>query len=152
MTPGILSLLFAITFSLSRVLAVRPNILTAVSNATCQPEYAWMNNAEQKDPCLTVAYVIGACVGDSKSLRFWDLCETQFPEIGQLGHNLLCLPGTRMIHRMVRRPLLVTGKPSQVWVSILVHRFDINSSWSCYNLMMACTLCQNPAYTSEIKT
>jgi len=25
-------------------------------------------------------------------------------------------------------------------------------SWSCYNLMMACTLCQNPANTGDIKT
>ncbi|KAF8841378.1 hypothetical protein BDN67DRAFT_528342 [Paxillus ammoniavirescens] len=25
-------------------------------------------------------------------------------------------------------------------------------SWSCYNLMMACTLCQGPAYTNEVKT
>ncbi|KAF8430461.1 hypothetical protein L210DRAFT_3072207 [Boletus edulis BED1] len=25
-------------------------------------------------------------------------------------------------------------------------------SWSCYNLMMACTLCQSPAYASDLKT
>ncbi|KAH0832388.1 hypothetical protein J3R83DRAFT_13421 [Lanmaoa asiatica] len=72
MTSGILSLLLIIVFSLSQVWG----ILVPVSNAKCQPEYAWMNNAEQRSPCLTVAYVLAACAGDSKSLQFKDLYET----------------------------------------------------------------------------
>ncbi|KAI9572526.1 hypothetical protein HD554DRAFT_2168219 [Boletus coccyginus] len=114
MTPGIFSL-FTITFSLSRGFTVRPNILNAVSNATCQPEYGWMNNTEQKDPCLTVAYVIGACVGDT-----WT--QPALPS----GYSYNSPNGT-------------TATPCYC-------------SWSCYNLMMACTLCQDPAYTNEITT
>ena len=75
MTCSILSLLIGVAFSLSQVWGVRPNIFVPVSSATCQPEYAWMNNAEQLSPCLTVAYVIAACVGDSKSLHFRDAYE-----------------------------------------------------------------------------
>lgn len=75
MTSGILFLFITVVFSLSQVRAARPNIFVPVTNATCQPEYAWMNNAEQRSPCLTVAYVIAACAGDSKSFYVWDLYE-----------------------------------------------------------------------------
>lgn len=73
MASKIISLFITIVLSLSQVWAVHPNIFIPVSNATCQSEYAWMNNAEQQSPCLAVAYVIAACAGDSKSLHFRDM-------------------------------------------------------------------------------
>ncbi|KAF8546090.1 hypothetical protein OG21DRAFT_1528053, partial [Imleria badia] len=102
MAPSTLSLLITIVLSLLQGSCAIP-----FSNAMCQPEYAWMDNAEQLNPCWTVTYVIAACNGD---------------------------------------------KPSQVGVSMLIHGNVVNSSWSCYNLMMDCTLCQNLAYTSNTKT
>lgn len=75
MGSGALFLLAAIALPLPRVWGVRPNIFVPVTNATCQPEYAWMNNAEDRTPCLTVAYVIAACAGDSKSLHSRDFDE-----------------------------------------------------------------------------
>ena len=150
MTCSILSLLIATVFSLSQVWGIRQDILVPVSNATCQPEYAWMNNAEQLDPCLAVAYVIAACAGDSKSLHLRVLYEIL--SCMQLGHNLLCLLGIRIIRRVVRRPLLVTGMTLSSSSPNTCLLSGVNSSWSCYNLMMACTLCQNPAYTSDITT
>ena len=65
-----LSFLATISLSPSQAWSVHPNVLVPVSNATCQSEYAWMNNAEQQSPCLAVAYVIGACAGDSKFLFY----------------------------------------------------------------------------------
>ncbi|KAN0101184.1 hypothetical protein V8E55_001168 [Tylopilus felleus] len=117
MTSSIFTLLITIVLSLCQAWAVHPNIYARapVSNATCQPEYAWMNNAEQQSPCLAVAYVIAACVGDT-----WT--QPALPS----GYSYDSPNGT-------------TATPCYC-------------SWSCYNLMMACTLCQNPAYTSDIKT
>ncbi|KAL4063621.1 hypothetical protein V8B97DRAFT_1444014 [Scleroderma yunnanense] len=41
------------------------NLRNVISDAQCVPGFNWMNNQEGKDPCLTVAYVIAACVGDT---------------------------------------------------------------------------------------
>ncbi|KAG9310415.1 hypothetical protein JVU11DRAFT_9554 [Chiua virens] len=118
MTTGILSsliIIFLLRAGPQASAAGPPNILNVVSNATCQPEYAWMDNAEGKDPCLTVAYVIAACVGDT-----W----TQPPLIPGESYD---------------SPNGTTATPCYC-------------SWSCYNLMMACTLCQNATYTASVKT
>ncbi|KAL4077840.1 hypothetical protein J3A83DRAFT_4079084, partial [Scleroderma citrinum] len=77
------------------------------SNATCTPDFNWMNNQEQSSPCLVVAYILAVCIGDSKL------------------H--CCLPvewGDEY-----DPPNATTITPCYC-------------SWSCYNLMMACTLCQ----------
>ncbi|KAG6373240.1 hypothetical protein JVT61DRAFT_6866 [Boletus reticuloceps] len=112
MSSIVLCLLITIIFSLPRVWGISSQVFNIVSNATClEPDYAWMNNTEHQTPCLAVAYVIAACVGDSKSFRFRYLLETLklLHKTGQLGHSLLYLLGTRMIRQMARRPHLVTG-------------------------------------------
>ncbi|KIM64012.1 hypothetical protein SCLCIDRAFT_23874 [Scleroderma citrinum Foug A] len=78
-----------------------------VSNVTCVAGFNWMNNQEQKDPCLLVAYVIAACVGNS-----WT------------------------------QPALPPGSTYSLPSNSTATR--CYCSWSCYNLMMACTWCQNP--------
>ncbi|KAF8549248.1 hypothetical protein OG21DRAFT_1515418 [Imleria badia] len=109
MAPSTLSLI-TIVLSLSQVSGALPS-----SNATCQPEYTWMDNVGQLNPCLTVAYVIAACDGDT-----WT--QPALPS----GYSYDSPNGT-------------TATPCYC-------------SWSCYNLMMGCTLCQNSAYTSDTKT
>ncbi|KAH0838822.1 hypothetical protein J3R83DRAFT_7226, partial [Lanmaoa asiatica] len=115
MTPVVLFALTTIAFSLSQVWGAHPNIFVPTSNATCQSDYGWMNSTEQRSPCLTVAYVIAACVGDS-----WT--QPALPS----GYSYNSPSGT-------------TATPCYC-------------SWSCYNLMMACTLCQSPTFTSDTTT
>jgi len=42
------------------------------TDAVCSPSdsWTWMNNVQQRSPCLTAAYVIGPCVSESKSLDY----------------------------------------------------------------------------------
>ncbi|KAH7925667.1 hypothetical protein BV22DRAFT_415790 [Leucogyrophana mollusca] len=95
-----------------RTLAI--NVREAISEATCTPEYAWMNNAENQSPCLVVAYVEG------------------------LGLSLL-YPSVPITIRLT--------PPMQM------HATDhARSSWSSYNLLMACTLCQGPQFENSTLT
>ncbi|KAH7884087.1 hypothetical protein F5I97DRAFT_1648458 [Phlebopus sp. FC_14] len=99
----------------SSAMVVHPNVLVPVSNATCLSDYAWMNNEEGYDPCLTVAYVIAACAGDTWTQPALPSGYTYDPPNGTTATPCYC-------------------------------------SWSCYNLMMGCTLCQGSDYTSDIET
>ena len=40
------------------------------TDAMCSSEesWTWMDNAQQRSPCLTAAYVMGPCVSESKCL------------------------------------------------------------------------------------
>lgn len=87
--------------------ALHLHFRNVASNAKCLSNFIWMNNKEQNDPCLLVAYVIAACVGNS-----WT------------------------------QPLLPSGYHYDAPSNSTATR--CYCSWSCYNLMMACTWCQNP--------
>ncbi|KAG1746904.1 hypothetical protein EDB19DRAFT_331938 [Suillus lakei] len=84
---------------------VHPVARTVVSPATCMSGYSWMNDSQGYSPCLTVAYVEAACVGNN-----YDQPVLQ-------TNNSYSLPNSS------------TANPCYC-------------SWSSYNLMMACTLCQ----------
>ncbi|KAI6040047.1 hypothetical protein EDC04DRAFT_3089910 [Pisolithus marmoratus] len=94
---------------------VHPYLHDVVSQVACQSEYAWMNNQEKTDPCLLVAYVIAACVGNS-----W----TQTPLAPGYPYN-----------------------PANESTSTSCY-----CSWSCYNLLMACTYCQSANDTDQLLT
>ena len=68
-----------------------------VSNATCLSQFSWMENKEQKDPCLLVAYVIAACVGNCK-LRHCIVVER-----GETLHFTHSLDATRVARRIQLR-------------------------------------------------
>ncbi|KAI5984004.1 hypothetical protein EDD15DRAFT_1822274 [Pisolithus albus] len=44
---------------------VHPYMRAITSSAVCESEYGWMNNHEGSSPCVLIAYVMAACVGDS---------------------------------------------------------------------------------------
>ncbi|KAG2049108.1 hypothetical protein BDR06DRAFT_961823 [Suillus hirtellus] len=110
----------------SIVLAVQvhPVRRSIVSSATCMSGYSWMDDSQGNSPCLTVAYVEGACTGN-----------------------------------IYDQPVLQSGD-----MYSLPNSSNANAcycSWSSYNLMMACTLCQGvstssvsewPAWTSGCTT
>ncbi|KAL4070084.1 hypothetical protein V8B97DRAFT_1917802 [Scleroderma yunnanense] len=43
---------------------IYPQTHSITSNATCTPDFNWMNNQEQSSPCLVVAYILAVCIGD----------------------------------------------------------------------------------------
>ncbi|KAI6153052.1 hypothetical protein BKA82DRAFT_4085441 [Pisolithus tinctorius] len=115
----IFQLLFLIVASYPHTTAstmlLHPYLRIITSSAQCESGYEWMDNQETTPPCLLVAYVIAACVGNS-----WT------------------------------QPALPPGShydgPSGQTVT------PCYCSWSCYNLMMACTLCQGPNNTDSLQT
>ncbi|KAL4064794.1 hypothetical protein V8B97DRAFT_1987087 [Scleroderma yunnanense] len=44
---------------------IHPQRRSVISEAQCVSGFNWMNNQEGSSPCLVVAYVIAACVGDT---------------------------------------------------------------------------------------
>ncbi|KAI6133791.1 hypothetical protein EV401DRAFT_2180923, partial [Pisolithus croceorrhizus] len=94
---------------------VHPYLRTIASNATCETQDAWMNNQEGKSPCLIVAYVIAACVGNSWTQPALPSGYNYDPPYGSTVTQCYC-------------------------------------SWSCYNLMMACTYCQSSNGTEGLLT
>lgn len=61
-----LSLLIAASYPrAASTMLVHPYMRNVVSTAQCESEYGWMDNQENSSPCLVVAYVIAACVGNS---------------------------------------------------------------------------------------
>ncbi|KAI6137130.1 hypothetical protein F5141DRAFT_1079021 [Pisolithus sp. B1] len=94
---------------------VHPSLRKIASDATCETQYGWMNNQENNNPCLLVAYVIAACVGDSWTQPVLPSGYNYDPPNGSTSTPCYC-------------------------------------SWSCYNLMMACTFCQGSNDTGELLT
>ncbi|KAG2134594.1 uncharacterized protein EDB93DRAFT_1172347 [Suillus bovinus] len=84
---------------------VHPVKRNDVSAATCIDGYSWMDNSQGNSPCLTAAYVGGACT----------------------GNNYV-------------QPILINGYSYSLPNSSTAN--ECSCSWSFYNLMMACTLCQ----------
>ncbi|KAG2101809.1 uncharacterized protein F5147DRAFT_708097 [Suillus discolor] len=84
---------------------VQPARRNIVSPAACIDGYSWMDDSQGYSPCLTVAYVEGACTGNNYNQPVLDS-----------GYSY-SLPNSS------------TANPCYC-------------SWSSYNLMMACTLCQ----------
>ncbi|KAI6137129.1 hypothetical protein F5141DRAFT_1079014 [Pisolithus sp. B1] len=74
-----------------------------------------MNNQENSSPCLLVAYVIAACVGNSWTQPVLPSGYNYDPPSGSTSTPCYC-------------------------------------SWSCYNLMMACTYCQSSNGTEDLLT
>ncbi|KIK46142.1 hypothetical protein CY34DRAFT_458943 [Suillus luteus UH-Slu-Lm8-n1] len=93
--------------SVSTTMAVhsQPISRTVSSPALCLDGYSWMNDSKGYSPCLTVAYVEGACS----------------------GNNYV-------------QPILNSGYSYSLPNSSTANA--CYCSWSSYNLMMACTLCQ----------
>ncbi|KAG1839940.1 hypothetical protein C8R48DRAFT_741092 [Suillus tomentosus] len=91
----------------SIVLAVQvhPVKRSIVSSAACMSGYSWMDDSQGNSPCLTVAYVEGACTGNNYD-----------------------------------QPVLQSGDMYSLPNSSTANA--CSCSWSSYNLMMACTLCQ----------
>ncbi|KAG1746903.1 hypothetical protein EDB19DRAFT_1688288 [Suillus lakei] len=56
--------------STTMAVQVHPVTRTIVSPATCIDGYSWMSDSQGYSPCLTVAYVEAACVGNSTSIFF----------------------------------------------------------------------------------
>ncbi|KAI6040046.1 hypothetical protein EDC04DRAFT_2567640 [Pisolithus marmoratus] len=94
---------------------VHPYLRNVVSPVVCESQYEWMNNQEGKNPCLVVAYVIAACVGDSWTQPALPTGYHYDPPNGSTATACYC-------------------------------------SWSCYNLMMACTYCQSSNATDQLMT
>ncbi|KAG2049107.1 hypothetical protein BDR06DRAFT_732364 [Suillus hirtellus] len=92
---------------ISTILAVQvqPARRNIVSPAACIDGYSWMDDGQGDSPCLTAAYVEGACTGNNYN-----------QPVLQSGYSY-SLPNSS------------TANPCYC-------------SWSSYNLMMACTLCQ----------
>jgi len=100
-------LVMSVVSSGSIVVAVQvhPVKRNIVSPATCIDGYSWMDDSQGYSPCLTAAYVEGACTGNTYT-----------------------------------QPVLTSG-----YSYLLPNSSNANAcycSWSSYNLMMACTLCQ----------
>ncbi|KAG0703452.1 hypothetical protein DFH29DRAFT_1068580 [Suillus ampliporus] len=102
---------------ISTILAVQVHpVARAISSpATCNGEYSWMNDAQGYSPCLTVAYVEGACIGNNY----------EQPAL--------------MVDYSYSLPNSSSESPCYC-------------SWSSYNLMMACTLCQGSNFTDSVWT
>ncbi|OAX33199.1 hypothetical protein K503DRAFT_541162 [Rhizopogon vinicolor AM-OR11-026] len=113
-----LSFLFLLSI-LPCILAVQvhPVARGISSDATCTTDnsHAWMDDAQGNSPCLTVAYVEAACIGNS-----------YIQPALNVGYAY-SLPNS------------TTESPCYC-------------SWSSYNLMMACTLCQAPNFNSSLWT
>ncbi|OJA10612.1 hypothetical protein AZE42_09932 [Rhizopogon vesiculosus] len=97
---------------------VHPVARSISSNATCTTDnvYAWMNDEQGNSPCLTVAYVEAACIGNSYYLQ---------PSL--------------MVNYSYSLPNSTTANACYC-------------SWSSYNLMMACTLCQGSEFSTSVWT
>ncbi|KAG1741801.1 uncharacterized protein EDB91DRAFT_315538 [Suillus paluster] len=103
--------------SISTILAVQvhPDARAVTSAATCVDGYLWMNDAQGYSPCLTVAYVGGACIGNV------------YNQLPLTVGNSYTLPNSSNADACY-------------------------CSWSSYNLLMACTLCQGPNFTNSVWT
>ncbi|KAG1809832.1 uncharacterized protein HD556DRAFT_7946 [Suillus plorans] len=98
---------------ISTILAaqVQPARRNIVSPAACVDGYSWMDDSQGDSPCLTAAYVEGACTENNYN-----------QPVLQSGYSY-SLPNSS------------TANPCYC-------------SWSSYNLMMACTLCQGVSNSS----
>ncbi|KAG2134593.1 uncharacterized protein EDB93DRAFT_842592 [Suillus bovinus] len=57
--------LLASVISTTMAVQVQPVSRLVSSPATCNDGYSWMDNSQGNSPCLTVAYVEGACTGNN---------------------------------------------------------------------------------------
>jgi len=116
------------------------------TNASCssskEESWVWMYNAQQQSPCLTAAYVMGPCVSESKCLDCtpfyrWRIILTAWKII-------LCQPSMALMNTRLTRPLLASARGMFLSSSLAVMLILLNySSWAAYNLLSACTLCQD---------
>ncbi|KAG2147504.1 hypothetical protein DEU56DRAFT_784315 [Suillus clintonianus] len=110
-SSGFYRLMFILSYiSTTLAVQVHPVARTISSPATCINGYSWMNDGQGDSPCLTVAYVEAACVGNNYD-----------QPVLKAGYSY-SLPNS------------TTANPCYC-------------SWSSYNLMMACTLCQGISTT-----
>ncbi|KAG1741802.1 uncharacterized protein EDB91DRAFT_315601 [Suillus paluster] len=111
-------LFVSVILCISTVLAavqVHPVARAVSSSATCIDTFSWMNDAQDYSPCLTVAYVEAACIGND-----------YIQPVLQNNYSY-SLPNS--------------SSESPCYCS-----------WSSYNLMMACTLCQGSNFTNSVWT
>jgi hypothetical protein len=111
------------------------------SGPNCIPPatWTWMDNAKSMNPCKTAAVLQGACHGTSECDILY--CNTDVECCTQPFRSL----HSKVIHttpQEMRQPRTVAiGVP----VSYIPHKslMFFFSSWATYNLLSACTLCQD---------